>query len=127
MTTSKQDRKDRFFKPVKEGWETTKERLDENPRRTAIWMAVILFVAFSVFMVRTVYRYRHPAEKKNVELMRTVDDRFLDSMSVRKTVTDDLTEYFMLLKIQEELEEMNKNPEKADTARVNELIKKLSK
>ncbi|MDR1370501.1 MAG: hypothetical protein LBJ72_10340 [Dysgonamonadaceae bacterium] len=124
MTTSKQDKKNRFFK---EKWGETKLRLDANPRRTAIWMAVILFAVFCFFVYRFADNLRSPKEKKQVELIRTVQRRFSDSISVRKSVVDDISEYFELLEIQRELEEMKENPDRIDTARVEQLIRKLNK
>jgi hypothetical protein len=65
------------------------------------------------------------SEEKSVDIIHTLQQRFFDS--AQKSVTDDVTEYFELLEIQRELDEMQKHPEKRDSARIEQLIDKLNK
>jgi predicted PurR-regulated permease PerM len=128
MTTLRQNKRNSFFKPVRHWWVKKKEGLDENPRKTAIWMAVILTVAFIIFIVRTVIFFNQPTQQSNsIDLYRGIKQNYNDSIAPKQRLISTLDEYILLIEIQDELEKMQENPDKIDTVRVNELYKKLEK
>jgi hypothetical protein len=127
MTTSKQNRRNNFFKPVKFWWKKQEKMLDTNPRRTGIWMAVILTLAFCVFVVRTYSYYTQPKQQNNIHIVKGFKENYQNDVSPKQRVSGSLDEYFRLLLIQEELEKMKTAPNNVDTVRVNELYDKLLK
>jgi hypothetical protein len=120
---SKQNKRNNFFKLVKSWWHNREEKLDENPRRTGIWMAVILTVAFLVFAGRTVIYFTSP--KPTTPVIYQPVQR--PDTVVKDKVSGSLNEYLRLLQIQDELEKMQADPANIDTARINELYNKLLK
>jgi len=134
MKILKQGRKNRFFsflRPANEKfndkWDKTKKRLDHNPRYTAIWMASILFVCFIWFVYQSVDRIKRPKNAGDIHLLQNVQKQFYpaDSGSTRKSITSDFYEYLWLKEIQKELEAMQRDTTKIDTARINQLIEIL--
>ncbi|MDR2126804.1 MAG: hypothetical protein LBP63_08250 [Prevotellaceae bacterium] len=100
--------------------------LDTNPRRTGIWMAIILTLAFCIFTVRTYFYYTQPRQN-NMNIVRNLKKNYPDSILPKQRVNEAIDEYIHLLLIQEELEKMKTNPNNIDTVRVNELYDQLLK
>ena len=123
MMTSKPNKKRLFFKPINSRLNKRIEKLDENPRRTGIVMAIILTVAFLIFIVRSVIYYSSPPPTIEPVVFPAINR----PDSVKNRVTGTLEEYINLLQIQEELEKMQADPNNIDTARVNELYDILLK
>jgi hypothetical protein len=128
MKTSKPEiKQDYFRRKINNSWEATKVRLDRNPRKTAIWMAIILILFFLWFVYRTVYQVTHPIDKVENNLNQQIQNQFnpLDSITGQRGITSDLYDYFLLKEIQKEIEAMQRDSSKIDTTRLNQIIEML--
>jgi len=99
-------------------------RLNKNPKRAASILVFILLIAFAVFIFNTFNRIKNPKPIDKINLRESVNRNFNDSIS-GNSVSDDFLEILMLKEIQKEIDLMKKNPEKIDTARMNQLIELL--
>jgi len=123
MKTSKSDQKEPLFDPLRKKWQQLLLKLDARPSRTATGMAVILFIVLCLYILSFMARWHKPSKynPENLQLIEHIRQGFRDSVSI----TDQFTEYLLLLEIQKELEEMLRDTTKIDSTRVDELLKYL--
>jgi len=118
MKTSKLDRNEEPSNP----WEKFKLKLDARPSRTATVMAIILFIAFVIGSVKFVYRLNQPKPEISQKPLPSLIDQVNRSLSDSLSISDKVTEYFLLLEIQREVQEMMRDSTKMDSTRIQQLF-----
>jgi hypothetical protein len=100
--------------------------LEERGRTTAIVLFSITVCLFIYFCVATWKNFKNPrASTSSRQEINFAPKGVYDSM--RYNIVDDLSELTILMQLKKEIEEMQKDPSKADSARVEELYKLLTK
>jgi hypothetical protein len=124
MTTSKQDKKDKIFDPLKSLWQKILIKLDANSRRTAIGMACMLLIVACFYTVNFIDKWNNPVKQEvfNGQIFNNMLPSIQDSVAA----VDKIMEMLMLIQIQNELEEMMKDTTKIDSLRIEELMKILN-
>jgi len=123
MKTSKPEQNEQTSENLST-WNKFLNKLDARPSRTATCMAVILIISFIFSTVHLVYRLNQPKPEVSQPvpaLIQQMRIQMTDSMSI----SDKLNEYFILLEIQRELQEMMRDSSKIDSARVEQLYEIL--
>ena len=129
MTTSNQEQNQEPASNQNE--EDTKAKraikwLEERGRTTAIVLFSITVCLFIFFCINTWKNFRNPRVSTGYERpeVNLAPKGVYDSM--RYNILDDLSELMILMQLQKEIEEMQKDPSKVDSARVEELYKLLT-
>jgi hypothetical protein len=129
MKTSKQDKNDFNAKEEKPNfWEKIKLTIDARPSRTASIMAVILFLFFCFSMFRFYISFTDvPSLRRSNSIpSQRLIEQIMDNIRDTTGFADRLNEYYFLMQIQNELNEMLSDTSKIDSARVEQLLKILN-
>jgi len=99
--------------------------LEERGRPTAIVLFSITVCFFIFFCINTWRNFSNPRVSTGNERpeINFAPKGVYDSM--KYNIVDDLSELMILMELKKEIEEMQKDPSKADSARVEELYKLL--
>jgi len=126
MTTSKQEPKDKISEPVKNFMQKIFVKLDERPSRTATIMAIILVLTFGFSVFRFVHSLNNPVTvtetNSSRRLIEQINEGFTDSVGI----SEKFNNYFKLIEIQKELEEMQRDSSKIDSIRIEQLLEILN-
>jgi hypothetical protein len=129
MTTSNQEQNQEAASNQNEEDTKTKRAinwLEERGRTTAIVLFSIMVCLFIYFCINTWRNFRNPRVSTGYERPEINFEPKGVYDSMRYNIVDDLSELIILMELKKEIEEMQKDPSKADSSRVEELYKFLT-
>jgi hypothetical protein len=85
-------------------------------------MAIILFIAFLLMSVRFFYRLNQPKPETSNNPLPSLIEQVNRSFNDSTSVSDKVSEYFLLLEIQREVQEMIRDSSKMDSTRIQQLL-----
>jgi hypothetical protein len=118
MKISKQDKKEAQYKDF---WQRFLLNLDARPSRTASIMAIILLVSFLLGLYEFYQAYNKPNTSPDIKPTKMLIDQVREGLTDTVNIYDKIEEYFFLLDVQKELEEMQRDSTKLDSARIEQL------